>query len=166
MKTIYVGFSKSKKKLPIGSWVIRFYQRTPFSHVYIRLPIVPRFPSDKILHASEGLVQNMSKTQFDKKHRIVKEFPIEITESRYRHLIDKMHELSGADYSYMQNVGIFIVSMLRYIGIKIRNPWRKDWNCSEYVAHVLWEDVPGFNQFDPNLVTPKDLYTILSNEKH
>ena len=71
---ISIGFSKSKKKFPIGSWLIRAYQRTPYSHVYIRLHVGPpskMFPSDKILHASEGLVQNMSGTAFDKKHEVV-----------------------------------------------------------------------------------------------
>lgn len=165
MKTIYVGFSKSNKKLPIGSWLIRAYQRTEFSHVYIRLKTKPRFPSDKILHASEGLVQNMSSTQFDKKHRVVKEFPIEVTENRYKNLVDVMHELSGANYSFMQNFGIFLVETLSLLGIKIKNPWKTGWNCSEYVAHILWEDVPGFDGFDPNLVIPKDLYNILSENE-
>lgn len=36
MEQITIGFSKSKKFLPIGSWLIRAYMGTPYSHVYLK----------------------------------------------------------------------------------------------------------------------------------
>lgn len=173
MKSIVIGFSKSKKKLPVFSWLVRLYQCTNFSHTYIRLKI-PSLPSDKILHASEGLVQNMSGTQFDKKHIVTDEFKISIPDiivfdklnnkqsSLYFSLISIMHETAGDNYSVMQNVGIIYVHLLRVLGKKVKNPWSKGWNCSEFVASILTiiyrEE---FENLDPNLVTPKDLYDIL-----
>lgn len=167
---IYVGFSKSKKKLPIGSWLIRAYQLTEYSHTYIRIKS-SKFPSDHIIHASEGKVIKMSKTQFDKRHTTVKEFKINIPNiviynkhvkkhtSLFRYILDTIHELSGDDYSLLQNVGIVLVRLLRMFGIKIKNPWRKGWNCSEFVAAILLILYPSkLNNISLDTITPKDIY--------
>ena len=174
MKKIVVGFSKSRKKFPVASWLIRLYQCTTFSHTYIKLLVKPRFPSNKILHASEGLVQNMSETQFDKKHIPVDEYLIEIpdvivydklTNSRkslYHALTSMMHETAGADYSMLQNIGILYVDIMRKVFKKrVKNPWQKGWNCSEFVASVLSMMYEEFKDLDPNTVTPKEVHEIL-----
>lgn len=164
MKKMIVGFSRSKKFLPLASILIRFYQNTSFSHTYIKLPFKHRFPSDKILHASEGLIQNMSGTQFDKKHKVINEFEIEISDDIYFELLSVMHELAGDDYSVLQNIGIILVDIARYFGIRMTNPFKKGWNCSEFVAEILKRIYPNkFNNIDPNTVTPKEIYVILES---
>lgn len=163
MKKIIIGFSKSKKILPIGSWLIRLYQWTKFSHVYIRIPM-EAYPSDLIVHASEGLVQHMSKTVFDKKHEIVNEFSLTVSDEKWDQ-VDKnlLHEIAGEKYSIMQNLGIFLVHILRLIGIRATNPWKSGWNCSEYVARVIsMVLITELDQIRPNLVTPKDVFIILN----
>lgn len=161
MKTIYVGFSKSKKLLPIGSWLVRLYQGTNFSHTYIRLT-TKKFPSDKILHASEGKVQNMSETQFNLRHEIVEEFPVYVNDFEYRKIVEEMHELSGADYSIWQNIGILWVHLLRFMGKRVSNPFQDGWNCSEYVVYILKKAYSEhLKHIDPNTVTPEELYIIL-----
>lgn len=162
MKKIIIGFSMSKKKFPIGSWIIRIYQWTRFSHVYIRVS-QRHLPSDTILHASEGKVQKMSGTQFDLRHEVVYEFSYEISNKTFLDLMRESHEISGDDYSVLQNVGIIFVDFLRIFGIIIRNPFRKGWNCSEYAftlaKHALKSNK--LNNIDPNTVTPKQLFKIL-----
>lgn len=173
MKSIYVGFSKSKKKFPIASWLIRLYQNTGFSHTYIRLKM-SNLPSDKILHASEGLVQNMSGTQFNKKHKVVEEFKLDIPDiivtdklrntksSLYNALISIMHETAGDEYSLLQNIGILYVKFMSLFKKEVKNPWPKGWNCSEFVASILTILYPNnFKELDPNLVSPKDIFDIL-----
>jgi len=60
---LIIGFSKSKKKFPILSYLIRAYQGfTNYSHTYIKVKSNRPERSDHILHASEGLVQHMSGT--------------------------------------------------------------------------------------------------------
>jgi hypothetical protein len=176
MKKIIIGFSKSKKKLPIGSWIIRLYQNTKFSHTYIKLLTKPKFPSDKILHASEGLVQNMSGTMFDKKHQVIDEFEISIPDiivkdklvkdhlPLYRSIVNILHEISGDDYNFMQNIGIFYVDIMRiFFKKRVKNPWIKGWNCSEFVAYILKAIYPKeFKTLDINTITPKELYEILT----
>lgn len=162
MKKFYVGFSKSKKPFALGSWLIRLYQQTKFSHVYIRLD-TNKFPSDKYLHASEGKVQNMSGTQFYKRHEVIDEFEISVTDEIYSLVIMELHEKSGDDYGLLQNLGIIYVDLMRdFFGKKVKNPFQKGWNCSEFVAHILFltnSDV--YNYYDLNSVTPKDLHTHL-----
>lgn len=175
MKKIIVGFSKSKKNFTIASWLVRLYQWTDFSHTYIRLLTKGKFPSDKILHASEGLVQNMSGTQFDKKHKVVKEFEIEVPNiivndkykdektTLYKCMINTMHETSGDNYSVLQNIGILYVCLMKKIlNKRVKNPWPQGWNCSEFVATILATIYQEFDDIDPNTVTPKEIEQILS----
>jgi len=162
MRHITVGFSKSKKAFPIASWAIRLYQRTEFSHVYLREK-VRVFKDDLIIHASEGNVQRMSEYQFDKKHEVVEEFIVTIeSDLRFYELKDLMHKHSGADYSVMQNIGIVYVDIMRFLGKRVKNPWQKGWNCSELVMTILQEIFPEeFKQYDTNTITPKEINTIL-----
>jgi hypothetical protein len=162
MSKIIVGFSKSKLKFPIGSWAIRAYQGTPFSHTYIRVESKRPDRSDHILHASEGIIQHMSGTQFDKKHQVVYEYEIDIPEEKFMELKNAMHELSGANYSVMQNLGIVLVDFMAIFGKHIKNPWQKGWNCSEFVMDMLKLVFPGkYDHIDSNTVTPKQLRNML-----
>lgn len=161
MRDIVFGFSKSAKKFPIGSWLIRLYQNTPFSHTYVR--IKPRiFKYDDIIHASEGKVLRMSGKQFDKRHTVVEEFSFQISDELYREVLNEMHEVSGDDYSIMQNIGILYVDIARILGFRVVNPFQTGWNCSEFELKVLKLIYPeDFKYLDPNTVTPKELYDIL-----
>lgn len=161
MRTVKIGFSKSKKRFPWGSWIIRLYQWSPFSHTYARIE-TKSLGSDTFLHASEGKVQRMSQPQFEKRHEIVKEFSIELDDFEYSTMMHHIHYFSGDDYSALQNLGIMIVDFLRLFGIRATNPWQKGWNCSEFVTTVLKPLYPcQFEKVDPNTVTPKEIYNIL-----
>jgi hypothetical protein len=163
VRTIAVGFSKSTKKFPLGSWLIRLYQGTEFSHTYIKLITYPRFPSNKILHAAEGEVNHWSETNFLTRNKVVDEFYIEVPDDLYTELKNNIfHELAGQKYSMKQNIGIVLVHIAKIFGIKMCNPWQEGWNCSEYVLEVLQEIFPSkFDYLDPDLVTPVDIYLIL-----
>lgn len=162
MKEFIVGFSKSKKKLPIASWLIRVYQGlSTFSHTYTK--VRPRiFSTADIIHASEGKVLRMSQTQFDKRHETVKEFRFMIEDELYYDIMDEMHEASGDDYSVLQNVGIIYVDIMRLLGKRVANPFQTGWNCSEFVLLFLNKTHPTkFDHLDPQTVTPVELYKIL-----
>ena len=165
-KEFIVGFSRSTKKLRIFSWIIRLYQgMTEYSHVFIKLKVVPRFPSNKILHAAEGQISHYSETAFLKRNEITDEFTINVCAETYNELKGNMfHELAGEPYSILQNVGIALTKLMRYMGFKnFKNPWTTGWNCSEYVVKILQLIfVEEFDHLDPNLVTPKELYKILA----
>lgn len=174
MRKITVGFSKSKKICPIGSWLIRLYQGfTSFSHCYIKVE-EPECFSDSYYHATEGKVLHMSGTQFNKRHEIVDEFQINVPDIVYKNCYLQMHEWSGDDYSRLQNIGIIFLHLwskirvlLAFIGIKIplkkSNPFQDGWNCSEYVFMILKMIYPELVEgHKPDSITPKELYTLLS----
>ena len=81
----------------------------------------------------------------------------------YRSLVGLMHETAGDNYSIMQNVGITYVDFMRWAFKKrVKNPWAKGWNCSEFVLSILILLYPEeFKGIDPNTVTPKEIQTIL-----
>lgn len=156
-----VGFSRSKKKFAPASWAIMAYQQTMFSHTYIRL--TPKsLPSDIIIHASEGKVQRMSETQFDKRHLVVEEYKLDLPDDIYQKVKNEMHEISGDDYSIIQNVGIILVDFIAIFGKHIANPWQKGWNCSEFVMDMLKIAFPTkYDHIDSNTVTPKQIRNML-----
>lgn len=158
MKTIIIGFSRSTKPFAVGSWLVQLYQKTSYSHVYVKLLCSPPFPSNKILHAAEGQVSHYSETAFLTRNKIIKEFAVNITEQDYKYLkINLFHEKAGEPYSILQNIGLVIARFF-----KIRNPWNSGWNCSEYVLQVLLKTHPKLvNSLNPDKVTPKDIYKIL-----
>lgn len=166
MKKIVVGFSRSKKCLPLGSWAIRLWQSwSPYSHCYIKLLTTPSFPSNKILHAAEGQVSHYSETAFLKRNKVIEEFELEIPIKTYNSVKrDLFHELAGEPYSVLQNIGIVYVAFMRVIGISVKNPWTQGWNCSEYVTKVLQETHPDLvSHLDPNTVLPSDIYKVLKS---
>lgn len=168
MKKIVIGFSKSTKRFPIFSWLIRGYQGgTKYSHVYMKMLVTPRFKSNRIIHAAEGQVSIYSETAFLTRNAIVEEFTIEVTMNKYREIVeDIFHEKAGESYSIWQNLGIAIVRFINWIGFKATNPWKSGWNCSEYVLVALREIYPDrYNHIDQNLVTPKDIHNILTELK-
>lgn len=142
---------------------------TPFSHMYIRIPFkeMGKFPSDRIVHASEGLIQHMSATVFDTKHHVVKEFEIEISKEKWNHIKRQdLHEKAGEPYSIIQNIGIVLVHLMRLIDITMKNPWQKGWNCSEFCLDILEDyDKETYSKYDKNLVIPRDLYNELKKGK-
>lgn len=160
VKYITVGFSRSKKTIPIASWAIQLYQRTWFSHVYIKISI-PGLNENTIIHASGGMVHALSQTQFDKKHQIVREFKIKLNKPIN---INALHSYLGQDYGFTQNIGIIISDIFKKFGKTISNPWKRGFNCSEFVMIALQESYPDiFSKFDPNTITPKDIYGILTS---
>lgn len=160
MKYIKVGFSKSKKKLPIGSWLIRFYQQTEFSHCYIKIEDIPRLGSNTIIHASEGKVQINSEIEFNIRHESVAEFVIELPDKTYMAILRLAHRYSGADYGLLQNVGIVYAHIMLYLFKKrVKNPWPYGFNCSEFILLILKKLHPDiFNKYQNDTVIPKELY--------
>lgn len=165
---LIIGFSKSRKFMPIASWLIRLYMWTPFSHIYVRIPFkeMGKFPSDRIVHASEGLVQHMSATVFETKHETIEEFTLDISKDLWNHIKrEDLHEPAGENYSILQNIGIVLATLVGIFGINIKNPFKSGWNCSEFALEILKDISPEvYGHYDKDLITPKELYKILKTQ--
>lgn len=135
MKTITIGFSKPKNKLfPIFSWLIRLYERTPYSHCYLRWET--SYGPKICYHAAHTSLHFLSQRQFDKEIKVVEEFTITIPESRYGRVVKYCLETCGQSYGLREVFGIAISEGL---GIKwnILKTGEKEQFCAELVYRVL-----------------------------
>lgn len=154
---VTIGFSKPKNKvLPIGSWAIRLFMKTSYSHVYIR------FYSESInrtlIYEAVGVggVRFIGEKLWNTKATEIKSFTLKVKKNNSTTLLQELVDDCGIDYGHLQNLGIFLARIFNWK----KNPWRKGKNCSEIVAKFLKSE--GY-QLDKaiDLITPKDIESML-----
>lgn len=159
MNTITIGFSRSKKRFPIGSWFIRLYDHTPYSHVYLK------FHSESLnrvlIYEAVGSGLRFIGSKVWESHAVeVASFDVEVINGNYISLLQYCVDNAGTEYGYMQNLGI---ALARTFKMK-SNPFQTGKNCSEVVGDVL--KLEGYVlPCNDNLVTPKDIYAMLAKGK-
>jgi len=156
MKTITIGFSKSKKKFAIGSWLIRKWMKTPYSHVYLK------FRSESlgrilIYEAVGSGVRFIGRKIWEDHAEEVASFDIEITQENYTTLIQYCVDNAGLEYGALQNIGVVFCNLFK---IK-SNPFKKGKNCSEAISDILKLEGYKFEK-ESNLIVPKDIFNLLS----
>lgn len=159
MKTITIGFSKSKKKIAIGSWAIRAYMKTEYSHTYLGFYSASLDRNLKYEAVGSG-VRFIGENQW-KDHAIeVKKYDIQISDANYIELMQNCVGNASIDYGFWQNIGVVVAAICR---LK-KNPFNSGFNCSELVGRILKNE--GYKiEKDLNLLTPKDIDIILSGER-
>ena len=160
MRKLYIGFSYTDK---IGSYALRKYMHTPYSHVFFELDHQHLFGQNTIFHASMSSgVSYWSDNNFKKTNVKTHLYEIELPEDEYKALRAKLHNRAGEHYGFMQNLGIVLVDIAKNLGISMQNPFRKASNCSELVFYALVELHPElFLDFDPNTIRPDHIHLIL-----
>jgi hypothetical protein len=159
---ITIGFSKSKKKFPIFSWLIRLFEKVDFSHVYLK--ITTRY-GDIVYQASGTSVNITSYNIFLKNNTVVAEFKFNVTEERSDELYTMCVSYLGIKYGTKQILRIALYRLLRKLNITPRN-YRSDdvktMICSEVVARVLpYLTEVSFQNIDQ--VGVADIYNYLIN---
>lgn len=130
---IFIDFTKpdKHKKFPIFSWLIRLWQRTPYSHVRIRW--INSAKQELIFEASGTKVKLIGEVAAKDIHNIVvKSYEVEASKAEYRNLI-KLFKYSSVEYGMAQIVGI---GLANWLGLK-KNPLsqgRKSQVCSELLG--------------------------------
>jgi hypothetical protein len=160
MRRLSIVFTKSKKRLAIGSWLIRAWTFKSYSHVAVRFSS-RIFKTPTYYQASEGLVNYMSETQFLKKHSIVKEYNLAIPDELYYLIREACHEEAGAPYGLLQNIGIILSDVCSWVNIKIKNPWKEGRNCSELMYVHVFKNLDS-KELDPDLVKPHHIEELLT----
>ena len=145
-----VVFTKSRKKFPIFSWFIRWYQGTEYSHVALEV-------GEFYYQASEGKVNKEHYSYFLKEHTIVLSFEIADVD------LSILEKELGRNYGTVQNVGIVLVDLWRAITHKlVNNPLSQDVNCSEFIFEkVLKQLYTDLDAYDKDYVKPKHIEKIL-----
>jgi hypothetical protein len=160
LKTLTIGFSKPANRVaPIGSWLIRLFERTPYSHVFIK------FYSETLncylIYESVGSGIRFIGTKAWEAHaKEVQSFQLPVSNSNYIHMLQYCVHHAGSKYSYWQNIGVVIARLFK---LK-HNPFTTGRNCSELVYEVLRSEGYSIDK-NKNLITPKDIFNLLSQSK-
>lgn len=157
--TIEIVFTKSKKKFPVGSWLIRAWTKKPYSHV---ARAVPRRDWGKgYYHASEGKVHYEFESLFHKKHEVVKKYVLEVPKEFEMEVRRGCWEDSGKKYASMQNLGIVLVDIAKVFGVKLTNPWKDGRNCSELLYLKVFKQLKPDLNYDPDTIKPHHIEEII-----
>ncbi len=153
MSKIVIGFSKPKKAKPVA-WLIMKWQKTPFSHTYVK---VPRDSGVHIIYQASGHTVNfVGANVFSSRAQIVEEFTFEISDDSKSKFFDWAIEHSGEPYSVLKGFGIFLA---RCFGMS-KNPFSKEsgFVCSTLVGIILKNNFPQLNIGDTQILGPKEVY--------
>jgi len=157
---ISVGFSKSNK---IGSRIIRFFEGTDFSHVYIKWTS-SYLERDIIYHASGHSVGFITTENFlALGNTVVLEREVELTEVTKKKIVQFCMDKASTPYGVKHLLGFGCVLVMKLFGKTIKNPFgdgAKTYICSELAAEIL--NIAGYSVKNTEQVTPKGLYTLLS----
>lgn len=158
MEQITIGFSKSKKFLPIGSWLIRAYMGTPYSHVYLKF-YSESLNRTLIYEAIGSGVRFVSPKVWDEHATEVKSYTIQMEKCNKVKLMQFCVDNAGIEYGFWQNVGVPMSGILK---LK-KNPFHTGLNCSEVIGDIL--KLEGYDiSKDGNLLTPLDIDKILESK--
>lgn len=157
MHKLVVGFSTSRK-FKLLTYLIRLVEKTKFSHVYIKW-YSDYFKRWIIYQAEVGGVQFMSSEMFDQDNVTLSEFEYEMSDDQHQKVVQFAMDNCGRPYGYSSVLGFFLQSL----GIKIPRLFdnTKSFICSELAATILKEEFEQVD-LDPNIVSPKILYSILN----
>lgn len=158
MKKITIGFSKSKKKIAIGSLLIRWYMQTPYSHVYFKFD-AKSFDRILVYEAVGAGVRFIGLNKWQSDHEEVASFELDISDESYKKIMQYCIDNAGTEYGFWQNIGILIANICK----SSKNPITDGENCSEVIGEVL--ALEGYKiHKDFNLLTPEDIFLILDNK--
>lgn len=165
MKKLRIGFSKPKDKwLPIFSWAIRLYERTPYSHVYIRWQT--KWNTWLCYHAASVMIHFLGESSFVKHLTIVEEFEFEITDAQFDRLMSFCTKYVGEDYALFEVLMIPVWDFLSKRGQTVptlANSTNKQY-CAELVMRALAE-MDGENlTFDADRVKLKQVYQFVKDK--
>lgn len=132
---IIIGFSKPKSKpFPVFSWVIRLFERTEYSHVYIRWHSRGA-GVDVAYHASGTQVHFLGEKAFRERITPVEEYARDISSAEYRELLKFCMTHAGVDYGLKGVLGVAIDVVFRR-GNPFASGGRSQW-CSKLIGALL-----------------------------
>lgn len=160
MKTLDIVFTKSKKFLPILSWLIRLLTGKRYSHCARAIEI--RDWGKRYFQASEGKVNYEFEKYFLKKHEIIKSYTIEVSKDIDRDIKYECYIEAGNAYATLQNIGIIITDIaFKLCGKRFKNPWTKGRNCSEILLTAVFRPMLGNLGYSENTVKPHQIEEVI-----
>lgn len=153
MRIITVGFSHSTKKFAPFSKAIRYWDGTPYSHVYFQFESTV-YSLDLVYQASSTMLNFMSKDVFLSFNAVVEEVEIQVTEEQYHLIMGNCIRSAGLKYAVLQIFGMALADIFKLDYNPFPDP--EKYVCSEWIAEQL--ELLEYKFDKPlDLVTPKDI---------
>jgi len=167
MKIVKIGFSKptyKAKPFPIFSWLIRLFEGTPYSHVYIEFS--SKYLNRDLVYEAAGLCVHFAGGKlFHTQVHVIREFKIQVSDAAYKRALQFAIDNTEKPYGVIQVLGLAYVVVMRRLGKRVKNPLgdgKASYVCSEIVARM----VPSLKkEFKGRMdtVTPRDIYEKLTD---
>lgn len=155
MPKINVGFSKNKMMI---SKLIRWIERTEYSHVYLRLHI-PQLSRNVIYEAVGSNVRFVGESTWSF-NEVVEEYEWEVSEEEYKQILQFAIDTAGKHYGLGSMLGLGIVRVASCLGITLSNPFSdgsKNFVCSELAAIIMKKY---FFNIQQDNIFPKDVNNV------
>lgn len=165
MEKTSIVFSKASTFFPIFSWLIMATEGTPYSHVAIKM-IDDETNQVIYYQASHTLVNEMSEAQFLSQEKVVYSFDFQISPEVKKAAKTFAIDNLGKPYGVLSCVGLGLVQVCKWFGIKIHNPFRDagaTYICDQFIAALLVAVQNITLPMNINDMTPKDLYPVIAN---
>lgn len=159
MNKVVIGFSKARSKWLFLSKIIQLVEKTPYSHVYVRITdyITGR---ELVFEASLGIVHFCTFDSMKEGNVIVEEYSALIDDLQYRKLWNFMLSRLELRYGFLELIWI---GLKKLTGIKfVGGDGERTQICSELAARVcesLGVSIPG----NLDYISPRELQQIVSN---
>lgn len=167
MKSIIIGFSKPKAWFSPFSWLIRFVERTPYSHVYIRF-FSDTFARNIVYQASGRAVNFMGWNLFISKEYSIEEFELSIEDDSHRAMMQYCIDEAGVPYGVLSIFGIGYRLFMGLLNKTVGNPFPSgdaSFFCSKLAENIINKFSDQKIPLNPESVLPKDIYTYLESRR-
>ena len=155
MTEIVIGFSAPKSWM-IGAEMIKFWMRTPYCHVYLR--VYSNYTGQSLIYqASHGMVHCLTAANFFTANTAVAEFTVPISEDNLRNTLRFAQQLLGQPYGYLGLIKLVLRKWFK--GVK--GDGNKSFHCSEFIAKLFPQFIENCPQ--PDFIEPVHLYKVLES---
>lgn len=163
MEQISIIFSKASTKFAVFSWAIMAVEKTPYSHVAIKM-IDDETGQTVIYQASHTMVNEMSEEVFLAQEEIIDQFNFSVSPAVKKAVKTFAIANLGKPYGVLSIVGLAYVQALKLVNVNIHNPFKEvgqTYVCSQFVAAILKNCTNVMLDMPIDDITPKDLYPMV-----
>lgn len=154
---INIVFTKPRVLFAPISWLIRLFDKAPYSHVYVEY-------YEELVGGYIAFEANSKTARFirpgGQKDIIVDSKSISINDDQLKALKRLCFLMAGTQYGFLQILGIMVYKILPRRGNPFPNN-SKQLVCSEVVLKILQQVFQIGKDLDPDTVSPKDVYILL-----
>jgi len=157
---IEIIFSKSKT---IGSFALRKYMNTKFSHVLLKLNYAS-LDREVIYEASNVGVRCMKLQNWETHNQIIDRFPITLSPDRKKELIKYCIDHLGIKYGFLSIPAILFHDLIQK-NIGLGDDGERRMICSEFL-YLAVKDIIGEINEDSDFIKPSEIYSKLKEKYH